>query len=285
MTRHVPAVLLPLFAVLLSPAAASARGATREIVICSEELVLSGKSLHANVEGFVRRLERVAGWPKGSLVGKGFSRPAEAYEYLRAGRASFAILPVSQYARGRTALKLDVLGRAVGLDGTEPGYFALARRGPRDYQNLIDRPGLRLATPHVTEPRWLAAVFDGNVRPTQHFRLIPVADQAAAVDAVLAMKADAALVFHDLFRRLGGPENLRGDFEVVFVSPPIPPPPIVAVGKRASRADRKVVTEALKTLCKGEGAEACGRVGIVYVESGHAGDYEAIAAKHDTYTP
>lgn len=64
-----------LFCLALSLAATPARGAaTRKIVIANEALVEGGKYLPANVEAFVRRLQKLGGWPgllKGKALGTG----------------------------------------------------------------------------------------------------------------------------------------------------------------------------------------------------------------------
>src|SRR6185436_20720827 len=97
-----------------SPAGA----APRELVVAHEILAEAGDHLDENLTALVRRVEDAAGWPKGSLKGKAFIKPQEALGYIKKNRSAFAILPAHQFVEGQKELKLEVLGRAVGLDGS-----------------------------------------------------------------------------------------------------------------------------------------------------------------------
>src|SRR5436190_21992700 len=96
-----------------------------EIVVANEVLLAGGNKVDAAMEAFVRRVEATGGWPAGSLHGKAFARPAEALDYIRKNKVAFAFLPVHQFVQGSTALKFEVLGRAVGLDGLQRGYWGV----------------------------------------------------------------------------------------------------------------------------------------------------------------
>ena len=50
-----------------------------------------------NLADFLRRVEEVVGWPKGSLRGKAFTRPRDALAYIKKNRVGFAILPAHQF--------------------------------------------------------------------------------------------------------------------------------------------------------------------------------------------
>src|SRR3954452_10414407 len=111
---------------------ATARRETgRDIVVPNEVLLAGENKVDGAMESFVRRVESMGGWPAGSLRGKAFARPADALEYIRKNKVAFAFLPVHQFVQGRTALKMEVLGRAVGLDGLQRGYWGVARNEDR----------------------------------------------------------------------------------------------------------------------------------------------------------
>jgi hypothetical protein len=271
---------LPLLTLLLAAKPAAAPGF--EIVVANEALL--PKYADANMEAFVRRLEEVGGWPAGSLHGKAFPRPREALDYIRKNKVAFAFLPVHQFLQARAELKLEVVGRAVGLDGTEGGYWGVARHEPHSWEHIESWPGLRLATTEIDDPVWLRVLMEGNVRqPDKHFKLMETRTGADALAAVLGKSADIALLSQADFAPIKDRVARKSDLEWVYASGNVPPPPIVAVGKWARPADRKKFTEALEKLCKKEGAGPCGKMAIMYIQPGHADDYKLIIRKYEDY--
>jgi ABC-type phosphate/phosphonate transport system substrate-binding protein len=265
-------------------AAAQPKAAGPEIVVANEVLLAGGDKVGPAMEAFVRRVEAMGGWPAGSLRGKAFPRPAEALDYIRKNKVSFAFLPVHQFVQGRGELKLEVLGRAVGLDGTNRGYWGVVRNESRPYDHLEEYRGLRLATTEIDDMGWLRTLFEGNVKaPDKHFQLQQAPSGAEAVAAVLARKADVALIGALDFEPLRPRIERKVDLAWVYASGNIPAPPVVAVGKFARPADRQKMTAALEKICKKEGADTCGRMGIMYIQAGHASDYDTIIRKYDGY--
>lgn len=277
---------LPLAAALparAEPVTAGPATATREIVIANSALLAGGAHVAKNLEALLARLEQVGGWPKGSLRGAAFVRPQEALDYLRKNKAAFAILPTKHFLQARKELKLEVVGRTVGLEGASPGFWGVARNEKHPFKHIEEHPGLRLATTEVGDPQWLDVLFENNVDPHRHFKLIEVPSGSEAVAAVLANKADVALIYETDFTPLRPRIQGKLDLSWVYASGTIPPPPVVAVGKNASAADRKKMTTALGKLCKQEGADACGRMAILYAEPGRADSYQVIIEKYTNY--
>jgi ABC-type phosphate/phosphonate transport system substrate-binding protein len=260
--------------------ARAARGP--EIVIANEALVAGGTHVPENLAAFLRRLETVGGWPAGSLRGKAFTRPREALAYIRANKVPFAIVPPHQLVEARKDLKLEVVGRAVGIEGARPGYWGVALSGKRPYEHIEEAPGLRLAVTEAYDEQWLRVLLEGNVSaPSRHFKLVEVPTAADAVAAVLARKADVAMVYQSDFAPLKPRFATGGDLTWVYASDTFPPPAIVSINRHApAPADRKRLTTALDTLCKGEGADACARMGILYVEPGKADSYNVVIQKY-----
>lgn len=278
--------LVPL-AVLASVLPASGgRAAPLEIVVANEALVAGGQHVPENLNALLRRLETVGGWSSGSLRGRAFSRPREALAYMRASasKVAFAILPVHQVLEGRKDLKLEVLGRTVGLEGSRPGYWGVALSGKRRFGHIEETPGLRLALTEGYDPQWLRVLMEGNVsNPAQHFALVEVLTGADAVAALLARKADVALVYEADFSALKPRFADGGDLAWVYASGALPPPAVVAVPRWAPSADRKRMTAALDRLCKGEGADVCARMAIVYAQSGRADTYDTVIRNYSHY--
>ena len=271
-------------ALFLAAAAAARPEAGPEIVVANEVLLAGGNKVEPAMQDFVRRVEAVGGWPAGSLRGKAFARPADALEYIRKNKVAFAFLPVHQFVQGRVPLKMEVLGRAVGLDGIQRGYWGVARNEQRPYEHVEEYRGLKLATTEVDDPVWLRTLFEGNIKaPERHFQLMPVSSGAEAVAAVLARKADVALVSQLDFDPLKPRIERKVDLAWVYASGQIPPPPVVAIGKWARPADRQKMAAALEKICKKEGADACGRMGIMYIQAGHADDFQALIKRYEDY--
>jgi ABC-type phosphate/phosphonate transport system substrate-binding protein len=266
--------LLPLFA---SPAAA----APREIVIANENLVRSGPALEENLNRFLRRLEAVVGWPAGSLKGKAFTRPADALEHIRKHRTPFAILPVHQFVQARKELKLEPIGRANGFEGAKCSYWGIAK-APAPFGALAEAKGKRLALTETSDPVWVRVLLDGNAEPSD-FQLVEVKTGKEAIDAVVAKRADAALLYEADYKAIEervGPDN---EFAFVHVSGSFPPPPVLAVGKFATKADTKKLAAAIDKTCKeAAGNEACARVGIQFIEAGRAESYRRLISYYES---
>jgi ABC-type phosphate/phosphonate transport system substrate-binding protein len=271
-------------ALLFLAAAAQPKASGPEIVVANEVLLAGGDKVDGAMEAFVRRVEAMGEWPAGSLRGKAFARPAEALEYIRKNKVAFAFLPVHQFVQARAELKLEVLGRAVGLDGPKRGYWGVARNESRPFDHIEEQRGLRLATTEIDDQAWLRTLFEGNVKaPDKHFLLQQAPSGAEAVAAVLARKADVALIGQLDFEPLRPRIERKVDLAWVYASGNIPAPPVVAVGKFARPADRQKMTAALEKICKKDGADTCGRMGIMYIQAGHADDYATIIKKYESY--
>jgi phosphonate ABC transporter substrate-binding protein len=275
-------VRLAMLASVLHPG--GGRAPPLEIVIASEALVAGGQHVPENLSAFLRRLETVGGWPNGSLRGQAFTRPREALAYMRANKVAFAILPVHQLLEGRKEMNLEVLGRAVGLEGPKAGYWGVALAGKRAFGHIEETPGLRLALTEKYDPQWLRVLMEGNVSdPAEHFKLQEVATSADALADLLARKADVALIYERDFTPLKPRFAAGGDLAWIYASGALPPPAIVAIPRWAPSSERKRMTAALEKLCKGEGADACARMGIVYVQAGRAESYDLVIRKYAQY--
>jgi ABC-type phosphate/phosphonate transport system substrate-binding protein len=272
------------FVSVLLAGLAQAATPAHEIVVANEALVAGGKHVPENAEAFARRLEEVTGWPKGSVKVTAFPRPRDAVEYIRKNKVSFAILPVHQFVEQRKPLKLEVIGRAVGLEGPRTGYWGVARNEKRNYEHIEFEPNLKLALTEAYDNQWLRVLFEDNVpSPATHFHLQEVTTGSDAVAAVLARKADVALVYEADFTPLKPRFGAGGDLNWIYASGTLPPPPVVAVGKFASAADRKKMSGALDKICKTTGADACARMAILYIEPGRADTYKVVVEKYDSF--
>jgi hypothetical protein len=256
--------------------ATQVQAAPRELVVTHEVLLEAGDYLGDNMQRFVRRVEEVAGFPRGSLKGKAFTRPKDALAYIRAKKVAFAILPAHQLAEGQKALQLEVLGRAVGLDGTRLEFASVTRK-PRPFDDIETVAGLRVAATETYDAAWLALMTEGDVDPRRRsLNMIEAASGKEALELLLAKKADLAIVHPLQWPAVKPRTEEGGDLEWVVTSPKVPPSAFVAVGKYASAADKKRMAGAVDKICKTSGAEACARLGILYIEAGRGESYADI---------
>ena len=261
-------------------AAALILAAPREIVIANE--ALDPAFADTNAAALARRIEQVARWPKDSLRVKVFVRPREALDHIRKNKSPFAILPIHQFLEGRKALKLDILGRAVGIEGTRPVYWGVARNEPRPYVDVETHPGLRLAFSETYDLQWINVLFEARIRPSTHFEYLEVASATEAVTAVLDKRADLALLHARDWNEVKMRVENKSGLAWVYESAPVPPSPVLAT-RWAAKADRMRLSDALGRLCKDDGASACGRMTVMYVEPGRADTYAGIITKYETY--
>ena len=262
-----------------------AHAAPREIVIAHEILHEAGDALDANLEQFVRRVEQVAGFGKGGLRGRAFTRPEDALAYIKSHRVAFAILPAHQFVEARKALRLEVLGRAIGMDG-QTLQFSTVTRLPRPFADVTMMPGLRVAATEIHDPVWLAMMTEGDVDPRRRpMALVEVPSSKAAIEALLAKKVDLAILQPRDWNDVKPRTETGGDLDWVVTSPKIPPSAFLAVGAFVSPADKKKMARAIDQICKTTGANACAKMGILYVEAGREETYEDLISGYDARAP
>jgi hypothetical protein len=269
-------VALVLAAMVAATGSAPAAAAPRELVVAHEILAEAGDHLDENLTSFLRRVEEVVGWPRGSLRGKAFVKPQEALAYIKKNRSGFAILPAHQFVEGQKELKLEVMGRAVGLDGS-PLVFSAVTRRPRPFAELAGTPGLRVAVTESYDPVWIQILTEGAVdRSVAPVSLVQVASAKAGIEDLLAKKVDLVIVPELDYKALKPRIEPSGDLEWIASSPHIPPSAFLAVGKFVSAAEKKKVAAAVDKICKTTGGPACSRLGILYIEAGRAESYQGL---------
>ena len=122
-------------------------------------------------------------------------------------------MPAHRFIQARKELKLDVLGRAVGLDGTSLNFWTVVRKPHPTFDNLMNTPGLRLATAETDDLVWLTVLFEGALRPGRHFKLMEAPTGKAALQLVLEDKADAALIPQGVWTEIKARTEAGGDLD------------------------------------------------------------------------
>jgi hypothetical protein len=266
-------------AALAVPAAAGA--ASRELVVVDENLAVYGDELlPKHFEAFLRRVEQVAGWPRRSLRGRTVLEPRAALEVIKKNRAGFAILPVHQLLLGRKELKLEVLARAAGLEGRQLNYVAVTLR-PKPFQEVSELPVLRIASIEPLDQAWFHIASDGAIRMAQPLDVKPAKSSQDALRLLRDKQAEVALVSPTVWKEVEPKTTEKGELDVAFSSPRLPVSAFVAVGRYASAADRKAMAAAVGKICREDGADTCGRMGIVFIEPGRQDVYDPVIKAYE----
>ena len=268
-----------------SPAfAAPVSSASRKLVIVDPELAVTGDKTQGFIDAFVKRLETVAGWKPGSIVGKGFLSMEAAEGFLKTERPAFALLPAHEFVVLRQKYKMQVLGYGGVWDPKKAAYRGLARSKSSVGALPHQQPGLKLAT-DIKDMQWLNVIFDGLLKPEAHFQFVPVKNESEAVAAVRESRADLALVWGEHIDRYK--EFLRSDgggLRVAFNSARMPPMALVALVKNAKAADAKALTKALPQVCKAKpNIDICANLGFLYLKPGPEELHPHVAYKYDNY--
>jgi hypothetical protein len=249
------------------PAAAAPRKPTRELVIGDEALGKLGDELGPQLDVIARRIERLVGWPKGSLGVRGFADPDAALAYVRKNKPTFAILPLRQYVQGRKALGFEVLAEAFPLElhnVEEPMFYGVALKATPIGEHIQMHPGVKLAIPGGQDRQWVRIMFDGTVDPETHFTFVPVKNDAEALDAVVSKRADMGVLYERFYKDVRPRTENDGDLKVVYAAPSAPPSPLVAVGKAAKSDDRKKLEPLAGGICDEEARTACTKLGLLW---------------------
>ena len=272
-------------ALAAAAASAPAAAAPRELVVAHEILAEAGDHLEENLTGFLRRVEEVAGWPKGSLRGKAFVKPQDALAYIKKSRSGFAILPAHQFVEGQKELKLEVLGRAVGLDGS-PLVFSAVTRRPRPFAELAGTPGLRVAVTETLRPAWITILTEGAIdKSVAPVALVQVPRPRLGIEDLLAKKVDLVIVPELEYRALKPRIEPSGDLEWISARPTSRPRPSWRWANTSRAADKKKMAAAVDKICKTTGGPACSRLGILYIEAGRAESYQGLLELYQSLKP
>jgi ABC-type phosphate/phosphonate transport system substrate-binding protein len=126
---------------------------------------------------------------------------------------------------------------------------------------------------------------DGNVGPQASVGLLETPTSKAALQTMLDGKADVAVVSPTVWKPIEKRAEARGDLDTLFISPKLPAPAIVAVGKYARAGDRKKLGAAIDLICQAPGGPACSRMGILYTQAGRQQNYGPILQAYQALAP
>lgn len=275
MARLRPSVLSVLAAIAIAAAPVSAahagragaRVAARELVIADDAFTKLGNDLAPLLEALARRIERHVGWAPRSLTVRGFTDPDAALAYVRNKKPAFAVLPLRQFVAGRKALGFEVLAEVFPIelfDVEDPMFYGVTLKSTPISEHIQMHPGVRLALPGAEDRQWVRIMFDGTVDPKTHFTFVPVATDAEALDAVVAKRADMAVLHERFYKGVRPRTDDDGDLKVVYAAPSAPPSALVVLGKAAKSEDRRKLEPVAGGICDEEGRTTCTKLGLLW---------------------
>jgi hypothetical protein len=248
-------------------ARAGGRTAVRELVIADEAFAKLGDELPPLLEALARRIETHVGWAPRSLSVRGFADPDAALAHVRSKKPAFAVLPLRQFVTGRKALGFEVLAELFPIElfnVEDPMFYGVTLKSTPIGEHIQMHPGLRLAIPGGEDRQWVRVMFDGTVNPETHFTFVPVTTDAEALDAVLAKRADMAVLHERFYKGVRPRTDDAGDLKVVYAAPGAPPSALVVLGKAAKSDDRKKLEALAGGICDEEGRTICTKLGLLW---------------------
>ncbi len=232
-----------------------AQAAKRVFVVCLPLAEGAEEAATKQMAPFLRRLEKLAGWPAGSVEGHFYSSIAGCEAAVRRLKPAFGLVSQGLYLEKRRTWGLKVIGRVDMPRGAGRRLYLVVKKGA--YKSLDELRGKVLKSNHVAEVRFLSKViFRGKVDAGRFFRLRSTSSPLRGFKAVYRGRADCTLV-NDEELKIMRRRREGKDLEVIYQSPVLPGTPVVAFRRHAAPQDVKAVARALRNLCKGEGASVC----------------------------
>jgi hypothetical protein len=269
--RHAALLLVLPLALAAGAPAASADADAIEILVLKEHGVGSPSLAQPYVDRFVALAAEDNGWS--AAKGQYLSNRSAAEAFIEAQTPHYGILSLAAFLALRQSHKMEVLGRvASSLAGGEQ-YFVVSKSA----RDLAGCKGRLFASDHFADARFVERVVARGQFKLVQFKVVKNQRPMQSLRQVLSGHADCALLDDAQLAEL---RHLPGSDEVkaVWKSAKLPPMAVVAFST-APAAERKSFRDNLRSVCEGDGKNACAEVGIHALEPATAKDYaEVIAA-------
>lgn len=195
-------------------------------------------------------VEEALKWPKGSLKGVFFDNKREVTGYIKSTRPGLGVLEPQLYFELRAAEKLVPLAQLESKDIVSPKLHVVVKDPA--LTSLDGLKGKKLWTLLAESPVYLSkVVLAGKVDATTHFSLKRIGTAGKGVRAVLLGSADATVLDDDQLseaKKMQGGAKLRS----IYVSPALPPLPLVAFGTSLPAKDVKALVGVLLKMCSSQ---------------------------------
>ena len=242
------------------------------IVVLKEHGVGSQALAQPYLDKMVAIAAKQNGWP--GVNGKYFTSRTAAEAFIKSESPHYGILSLSSFLAMRETHRLEVIGKvSVTLAGGR--RYSLISRTAAD---LAGCKGQTLATDHADDPRFLEQVVLAGQAKLADFKLSATQRPLQTIKAVLNGEAVCALIDdaqRDQLEHLPNKEGTRA----VWESAELPPMPVVAFPS-APKGERDKFKANLDAVCRGEGTDACGEVGIDSLTRAEPAEYAAVVASY-----
>jgi len=262
------AVFLP-----LASGSSSARGAGEvEILVLREHGVGTATLAQPFLDRFMALAAQLNGWD--AARGQYLTQRAAASAFIKEHSPHYAILSLGAFLALREPYRLEVVGRVAStLVGGEQ-YFVVSKSA----RDVSACKGRALATNHGDDARFIERVVARGAFKLSDFQVIENQRPLQSLKQVLGGEAVCALIDDAQLAEL---QHLEGGGEVhaVWSSAKLPQMVVVAFPV-APAAERERFRDNLSHVCDGDGATACGEVGIRSLAPASAGDYAELVSAY-----
>ncbi|MFN7975334.1 MAG: hypothetical protein U0166_23770 [Acidobacteriota bacterium] len=222
-------------------------------------------------------LDRLAGLPRGTVVGRGVGSVADAREAIR-GAPAVAFLSLPLYLEAAASDRRPRILRTPRRGGQTFERYEVVVRAGSPIASVSDLAGKSLTGSLLWDDRFVKNVVLDS--PGLSVELRPVRRPLDAVKAVKEGRADAMLLTGAESMALEGLVG-KGELRSVFVSAPLPLPPIVGFSAAAAPGEAALV-EALGKLCADpDGALLCEAFAIEGFAATESAAYEEALRRYE----
>lgn len=266
------ALVSALFAAPLSFSHAADDGGSVRILVVKEHGVGSPTLAQPYLDRFVATAAKHNKWT--DAKGQYYVTRAAAEDFIVTQKPHYGILSLAAFLDFRARFNLEVIGKVdVSLGGGQQ-YFLISTVS----SDLVGCRGKKVASDHLTDPRFInTVVFHGDFELAD-FTLVPTQRPLQTIKELLSGKADCALIddvqLADL-AKLSGAAHVK----TAWTSGKMPPMVVVAF-PNALTAERREFQNNFGKVCDGDTKPACAEVGISALDMASAADYAAVVAAY-----
>lgn len=266
LVRRIALSLATLTSVLAASPAEAADGVG--VLIIKEHGVGTAAQAQEYVDKLVGYAAKLNGWT--AAAGKYVTTRTAAEGFIHESDPHFGIMSLGAFLSLRGRHNLDVLGAAEVAQAGGRQYYIISAKAA----DLAGCKGKKLASDAASDVRFVDQVLARGAFKLADFELVPTRRPIQTIKSVIKGEAECALVDDAQFAELGRTEG-GAALKAVWTSEKLPPMVVVAFPS-APAAERKTFQGNLAKVCAGEGAAACGEVGIQSLKSAGEKDYKDV---------
>jgi hypothetical protein len=272
--RRIHPAALAVAAILpLASGSLPARGAGEiDILVLREHGVGTATLAQPYLDRFMAIAAEQNGWD--AARGQYLTQRTAASGFIKEHSPHYAILSLGAFLALREPYRLEVIGRVAStLVGGEQ-YFVVSKSA----RDLAACKGQKLATNYGDDPRFIERVVARGAFKLSDFQVTENQRPLQSLKQVLSGEAACALIDDAQLAEL---QHLEGGSEVhpVWSSAKVPQM-VVAAFPVAPAAERERFRQNLSHVCDGDGATACGEVGIRSLAPASASDYADLVSAY-----